>query len=151
MKKFCICIPLVESGIVAAINGLVIWSAQLIKFYIETKFKLHIAILLSFIILCIIGAVFELLLIYAFVKVNKLLIKVWRIYQIVLILLLFVACYIDKFNILYILIDLLSIGVEIYFTFVIHAFQKHLDLTNEPIEYHPVNEIDDDAYINDYY
>lgn len=35
--------------------------------------------------------------------------------------------------------------------FVIYAFQKHLDITNEPVEYHPVNEIDDDAYINDYY
>lgn len=43
------------------------------------------------------------------------------------------------------------LGVEIYFTFVIRAFQKHLESASDPIEYHPVNEIDDDAYINDYY
>jgi hypothetical protein len=44
------------------------------------------------------------------------------------------------------------LGIEIYFLFVVRAFQKHLEIINEPvIEYHPVNEIDDDAYINDYY
>lgn len=35
---------------------------------------------------------------------------------------------------------------------VVRAFQKHLEIINEPeIVYHPVNEIDDEAYINDYY
>lgn len=42
-------------------------------------------------------------------------------------------------------------GVEIYFMIVVRAFQKHLEIINEPIIYHPVNEIDDEAYINDYY
>lgn len=43
-------------------------------------------------------------------------------------------------------------GLEIYFMMVVRAFQKHLDIINEPeIVYHPVNEIDDDAYHNDYY
>lgn len=34
---------------------------------------------------------------------------------------------------------------------VVRAFQKHLESINEPIIYHPVNEIDDEAYVNDYY
>lgn len=42
-------------------------------------------------------------------------------------------------------------GLEIYFMIVVRAFQKHLEIINEPIVYHPVNEIDDEAYINDYY
>lgn len=45
-----------------------------------------------------------------------------------------------------------SAGLEIYFMTVVRAFQKHLEIINEPeIVYHPVNEIDDEAYINDYY
>lgn len=42
-------------------------------------------------------------------------------------------------------------GVELYFMLIIRRFQKDLEISDEPIVYHPVNEIDDDAYINDYY
>jgi len=43
-------------------------------------------------------------------------------------------------------------GIEVYFMIVVRAFQHQLeDVASEPIAYHPVNEIDDDAYHNDYY
>lgn len=50
------------------------------------------------------------------------------------------------------LINYFSVSaLELYFMIVVRAFQKHLETMNEPVYYQPVYEIDDEAYINDYY
>jgi hypothetical protein len=112
-----------------------------------------------------------------FLQVKLVLIRVWRLYQIFLVGFL-AFCWIydivklsTERTLAFVLLDPIFLGkfcrapkmacsteifsfagIEIYFMLVVSAFQSHLEIINEPaIIYHPVNEIDDEAYINDYY
>lgn len=97
MKKFCFCIPLVESGIVVGVYGTIVWilyfihasfgrslrCEKLLKEIIKSDFlqsncnnEINIlipadaALLVTYAILTVCGIGFELLLIYAFMQVK---------------------------------------------------------------------------------
>lgn len=106
---------------------------------------------------------------------NLFLIRLWRVYQIFLVGFLAASWAFDIVKLTagepilaFVLLDpiflgkhaahselaegqLFLAGIEVYFMIVVRAFESHLEIINEPNLYHPVNEIDDEAYINDYY